>query len=94
MCCDFSRWSRWDAYVCIPDGPQSFVSKAIAKGPISVCHKGDGSAHVAGPPATCVNIALNHLAPQCDFVISGPNVGHNLGRSVDPQPISMSSLSS
>ncbi len=71
---------RWNAYVCIPDGPQSFVSKAIGKGPIGVRHMEDGAAHVAGPPATCVNIALNHLAADCDFVVSGPNVGHNAGR--------------
>lgn len=71
---------RWSAFVCIPDGPQSFVSKAIGKGPISIRHLEDGAAHVAGSPATCVNIALNHLAADCDFVISGPNVGHNAGR--------------
>lgn len=66
--------------MCIPDGAQSFVSKAIAKGPISVHHREDGAARVTGPTATCVNIALNHLAADCDFVISGPNVGHNAGR--------------
>ena len=69
-----------NSYVCIPDGAQSFVSKAIAKGPIDVRHTEDGAVRVAGPTATCVNIALNHLATDCDFVISGPNVGHNAGR--------------
>lgn len=36
--------------------------------------------HVRGPPATAVNLALHHLASDCDFVVSGPNVGHNVGR--------------
>ena len=36
--------------------------------------------HVSGPPATAVNLALHHLAPECDLVVSGPNIGHNVGR--------------
>ena len=40
--------------------------------------------HVMGPPASCVNIALHHFADSCDFVVSGPNVGHNLGRYDEP----------
>lgn len=78
--------SRWATYVCIPNGGQSFVSKAIAKGPISIQEIDSGTAHIAGPPATCVNIALNHLAPGCDFVVSGPNVGHNAGRQAPVSP--------
>lgn len=36
--------------------------------------------HVDGSPATCVNLALYSLVPDVDLVISGPNVGHNVGR--------------
>ena len=37
--------------------------------------------HVTGSPATCVNLALYQLASDCDLVLSGPNIGHNVGRS-------------
>lgn len=39
--------------------------------------------HLSASPGTCVNIALHaaSIAADCDFVISGPNVGHNAGRS-------------
>jgi 5'/3'-nucleotidase SurE len=30
-------------------------------------------------PATCVNIALEHICPDVDLVISGPNMGRNAG---------------
>lgn len=40
----------------------------------------DNRYHIDGSPATCVNIGLYQLAPDCDFVISGPNIGHNVGR--------------
>ncbi len=112
--------------MCLPAAPESFVSKAIAKGPIQVlhlplsafrrsyrasvheictahCSNGrweshaavalcaedrpfqvkqiqEGVVHMAGPPATCVNIALHNLGLEdVDLVISGPNVGHNAG---------------
>lgn len=36
--------------------------------------------HVDGSPATCANLALHSLVPDVDFVVSGPNIGHNVGR--------------
>jgi 5'/3'-nucleotidase SurE len=53
---------------------------AIPHHAVAVTHVAPGTAHVAGPPATAVNLALYHLAPDCDFVVSGPNIGHNAGR--------------
>ena len=41
---------------------------------------GDGHFEIEGSPATCVNIALYNFAADCDFVVAGPNIGHNLGR--------------
>jgi hypothetical protein len=37
--CDYTPLSvsRWQVFVCTPSMPQSFVSKAISKGPIKVC---------------------------------------------------------
>ena len=37
--------------------------------------------HMNASPGTCVNIAIHSLALDCDLVLSGPNVGHNAGRS-------------
>lgn len=38
--CDLSEFVtfpyRWETFVCLPAAPESFVSKAIAKGPIQV----------------------------------------------------------
>lgn len=56
------------------------MSKSIAKGPIRAhAHKANAM-HVQAPPASCVNLALHHFAPECDLVVSGPNIGHNAGR--------------
>ena len=49
-------------------------------GAISLTRVDEDTVHVCGPPATAVNLALHHLSPDCDFVVSGPNVGHNVGR--------------
>lgn len=86
----------WRAFVAPPAEGQSFVSKAVATGNnhssssgnsksrssngIFLTRVDDETVHVSGPPATAVNLALHHLATDCDFVISGPNVGHNVGR--------------
>eukprot|EP00884_Botryococcus_braunii_P007800 jgi/Botrbrau1/17020/Bobra.49_2s0076.1 len=70
----------WKCMVCPPAQGQSFVSKSISMRSVRVDKLGDNLYHIEGSPATCVNIGLYQLAPDCDFVISGPNVGHNVGR--------------
>ena len=70
----------WKCFVCLPAQPESFVSKSVTKGPLTVESVSSNTWHVHGPPASAANIALYHLAPQCDFVLSGPNIGHNAGR--------------
>ena len=58
------RWCcRWDCVVVVPAQPESFVSKAIAKGPIEVEQVEADTFHVRGPPATCVNIGSPDLGP-------------------------------
>lgn len=42
----------------------------------------EGHYEIEGSPASCVNIALYNFASDCDFVVAGPNLGHNLGRCV------------
>jgi len=72
----------WECYVCIPAGEMSFVSKSVSKGPLRLDRRDDHTVYVeGGSPAACVNIALHHLSKDVDLVLSGPNVGHNCGRS-------------
>jgi len=71
----------WQCFVCIPDDNFSFVSKSITRSPLEVRRQENGVVHVTGSPATCVNLALYQLASDCDLVLSGPNIGHNVGRS-------------
>lgn len=41
-----------------------------------------GEYHFTASPGTAVNIALHSsIGEECDLVVSGPNVGHNTGRS-------------
>jgi len=83
----------WRCFVAPPAEGQSFVSKAVATGNnhssssnngggggISLIKVDDETVYISGPPATAVNLALHHLATDCDFVVSGPNIGHNVGR--------------
>eukprot|EP01023_Acetabularia_acetabulum_P062524 TRINITY_DN7707_c0_g1_i4.p1 TRINITY_DN7707_c0_g1~~TRINITY_DN7707_c0_g1_i4.p1 ORF type:complete len:246 (+),score=27.76 TRINITY_DN7707_c0_g1_i4:80-817(+) len=71
---------KWDCCVCIPDDQQSFISKAVVKGPFKVDKRGEGEYLVPAPPATCVNLGLYHFYQEANLVISGPNIGHNAGR--------------
>ncbi len=64
--------------VCHPSGsPATCVACCV-----QVVNVRENVYHVSGSPATCVNIGIYHLGEDCDFVISGPNVGHNAGRCV------------
>lgn len=84
----FQAWVRhvrdvlkWNYIVCIPGQQQSFVSKSISHGPLQVTDIDSRTMHVDGSPATCANLALHSLVPDVDFVVSGPNIGHNVGRA-------------
>lgn len=50
--------------------------------PIQVERRSAAAYAVAGTPADCTRIALTHLAPDADFVLSGINAGGNLGADV------------
>lgn len=72
-----------------PAKNQSFSSKAVSHGPLEVVRHSKEERDGLGEelwiegatPAACVNLALGTLFPNAfDFVISGPNIGHNLGR--------------
>lgn len=50
--------------------------------PIRVEQRSEYEYAIAGTPVDCVRIALNHLCPQVEGVLSGINAGGNLGTDV------------
>jgi 5'-nucleotidase len=50
--------------------------------PIQVVRRADGEFAIAGTPADCTRLALSHLTPEAEWVISGINAGGNLGADV------------
>ncbi len=73
----------WERIVVIPSQQQSWVSKSLNRHfPVKVNKIREKEYHVSGSPAACVNLGLFHLSEEeIDLVISGPNFGHNAGRS-------------
>ncbi|MEC4815657.1 MAG: 5'/3'-nucleotidase SurE [Scytonema sp. PMC 1069.18] len=47
--------------------------------PIDVHRRSENEYAIAGTPADCVRIALRHISPDMNFVLSGINAGGNLG---------------
>lgn len=72
--------TAWPLFICPPADGQSLTSKSLGRGPVTLDRIHAHRVHVSGTPATAVNLALHALAPSCDYVISGPNIGHNAGR--------------
>ncbi|KAJ3351536.1 hypothetical protein HDU91_006115 [Kappamyces sp. JEL0680] len=81
--------------VVLPNCNKSWIGKALqpvdGPVPVSYFHPDTASIHEArtsdsdwillgASPAACVNIALSHLYPDVDLVISGPNPGRNAGQ--------------
>jgi 5'-nucleotidase len=76
-----------EVFVCVPDRPRSACSHQITMHkPLKVqaLETEDGTAHACnGTPADCVPMALLQLMPEPpDIVISGINLGPNLGDDV------------
>ncbi|KAI7899216.1 survival protein sure-like phosphatase/nucleotidase [Cokeromyces recurvatus] len=83
----------WDVRVCLPDSQKSWIAKSFMiteevqlryynrkTKEITIEKENDNDFYLlSGTPATCVNIALNHLFKdeEFDLVISGPNFGRN-----------------
>jgi len=69
--------------VAAPSGPQSGCAHVVpTHTPVEWTRRGDGEFAVAGTPADCVRLALHHLTPEVDWVLSGINAGGNLGADV------------
>ena len=56
--------------------------RVTTHGPIAITRLGEDRVAVAGTPADCVRLALDHLAPDVAWVLSGINAGGNLGADV------------
>lgn len=73
--------TRHDVFVVAPDGERSGTSHRITlKGPIQLKKIDDGVFSCSGSPADCVIVGLlSGKIPPPDIVISGINIGPNLG---------------
>lgn len=77
--------SQFDAKAMIvaPQAPHSGCGHQVTTTkPIHVQPRSNMEYAIGGTPADCVRIALNHLAPEARWVLSGVNAGGNLGSDV------------
>ncbi|PIA17408.1 sure-like protein [Coemansia reversa NRRL 1564] len=89
--CALQNKLGWNIKVCIPACQRSWIAKAFLVNQPVVLKELKPSANIktekgcwytaSGTPASCVNIALNHLFPDVDLVISGPNLGSNVANT-------------
>lgn len=73
--------SRWgEVWVVAPADQCSNCGHSVTTGKtITFEQKDERGFAVGGTPADCVRLALTHLVPNADLVISGINAGGNLG---------------
>ena len=63
-----------------PDVPLSGCSRQLHRGGvIPIDQRGPGEYAIGGTPADCSRVALSHLYPNADWVLSGINAGGNMG---------------
>jgi 5'-nucleotidase len=78
-----ARLDVGEVFVVAPNGPRSGCGHVVTThAPIDTVRRLDGSFSIAGMPADCVRLALHHLVPGVDWVLSGINAGGNLGADV------------
>jgi 5'-nucleotidase len=69
--------------IVAPSGPHSGCGHRVTTHePIAVRRGPDGQYIVDGTPADCVRLALHHLTPGANWLLSGINPGGNLGTDV------------
>lgn len=72
-----------NATIVAPQAPHSGCGHQVTTTkPIHVEQRSTVEYAIAGTPADCVRIALNHLVPDARWVLSGINEGGNLGSDV------------
>ncbi|MFK8182073.1 MAG: 5'/3'-nucleotidase SurE [Phormidesmis sp.] len=73
--------------IVAPDAPHSGCSHQMNRGGAIAINerlapKGDREYAIGGTPADCSRVALSHLHPDADWVLSGINAGGNMGADV------------
>ena len=69
--------------IVAPVGPMSGCGHRVTTHePLVVTRPSEGCMAVAGTPADCVRLALDHLAPAPNWVLAGINAGGNLGTDI------------
>lgn len=75
--------SQLFGYIVAPDRPLSGCSHQLNRGgAIAIEQKTEHIYAIGGTPADCTRVALSHLYPQAQWVLSGINAGGNLGADV------------
>lgn len=69
--------------IVAPDAPHSGCSHQMNRGgAIKIDKRSDREYAIGGTPADCSRVALRHLYPDAEWVISGINAGGNMGADV------------
>jgi 5'-nucleotidase len=72
-----------DILIAAPRDHQSGCGHQVTTNqPIAVTQRAEHTYAIAGTPADCTRIALSHLCPRPEVVLSGINAGGNLGADV------------
>lgn len=69
--------------IVAPDAPLSGCSHQLNRGGIiAIAQRADDEYAIGGTPADCSRVAISHLYPEVDWVLSGINAGGNMGADV------------
>ncbi|MGC1306688.1 MAG: 5'/3'-nucleotidase SurE [Phormidesmis sp.] len=69
--------------IVAPDAPHSGCSHQMNRGgSITIHQRASDEYAIGGTPADCSRVAISHLYPQADWVLSGINAGGNMGADV------------
>jgi 5'-nucleotidase len=69
--------------IVAPDQPHSGCSHQLNRGgPIAIDARSQHEYAIGGTPADCTRVAVSHLYPEADWVLSGINAGGNLGSDI------------
>lgn len=72
-----------DVVVVAPDRAHSGCGHRVTSdGGITIEGRGSGRWAISGTPADCVRVGLWNIAPDADWILSGINLGANLGADV------------
>lgn len=78
-----SELTAIDSVIVAPDAPLSGCSHQMNRGGvIPIDRRGEGEYAIGGTPADCSRVALSHLYPEADWVLSGINAGGNMGSDI------------